>query len=413
MAESRSSEVNEASPTHVPEASPTHVPEARPARAKFGRRLFMAVVVALIVVLLFGVPLWTVFFAGSDWPVAVRIVGSLLIVGAAVALPAAMVAGHARSHDGAARIGDTLLGAVWILFVWSAIGALLGVVLGLVGLEDPFRSRLIAVAVVIVVAALLAWGHVEAMRVPRVVRRDVLVPRLGSDLDGLRVVMITDTHYGPIDRADWSAKVVEVVNELEPDIACHIGDLADGSVARRRHQVEPLRGVQARLAKVYVTGNHEYFGEAQAWLEHMESIGWTALHNKHIVVGQGNDRLVLAGVDDRTAAGSRVEGHGADLDRALDGADSDLPVFLLAHQPKQIDDAVRRGVDVQVSGHTHGGQIWPFEYLVRLDQPTVHGLSRHGERTQLYTSRGTGYWGPPFRVFAPSEITVLTLRSAQ
>jgi uncharacterized protein len=120
---------------------------------------------------------------------------------------------------------------------------------------------------------------------------------------------------------------------------------------------------------------------------------------------------VIAGVDDRTAAGSSTEGHGADLDRALNGADPELPVFLLAHQPKQVDEAVRRGVDLQVSGHTHGGQIWPFEYLVRLDQPTVHGLSTHGDRTQLYTSRGTGYWGPPFRVFAPSEITVLTLRS--
>lgn len=405
MAESRTSDVNA--------APPTNVHEAPPAQARIGRRLLVTLVVAFIVVLLFGVPLWTVFFAGSDWPVAVRIVGSLLIFAAAIVLPVTMVAGHARSHDGAARVGDTLLGAVWILFVWSAIGALLGVVLGLVGLEDPLRSRLVAVTVLIVVAALLAWGHFEAMRVPRVVRRDVVVPRLGSELDGLRVVMITDTHYGPIDRADWSAKVAEVVNGLNPDIACHIGDLADGSVARRQHQVEPLRGVQARLAKVYVTGNHEYFGEAQAWLEHMESIGWTALHNKHIVVGDGNDKLVLAGVDDRTAAGSRVEGHGADLDRALHGADSDLPVFLLAHQPKQIDDAVRRGVDVQVSGHTHGGQIWPFEYLVRLDQPTVHGLSRHGERTQLYTSRGTGYWGPPFRVFAPSEITVLTLRSVR
>jgi predicted MPP superfamily phosphohydrolase len=378
----------------------TEVDDVASAPRRLRRRILVTSTVVLVVVLLFGVPLWTVFFAGSQWPTALRIAGCVLVGGAAVALPAAMAAGHARGSDRAARIGDTLLGAVWVLFVWSALGALLGLILGLVGFDDPLRSRTIAAAVVIVVAGLLVWGHYEAMRVPRVLEKEVHIPRLGTGLDGLRVVLITDTHYGPIDRAVWSAKVVEKVNELDADIACHIGDLADGSVARRRHQVEPLRDVRARHAKVYVTGNHEYFGEAQAWLEHMESIGWTALHNKHIEVRRGTDELVIAGVDDRTAAGSSTEGHGADLDRALNGAD-----------PKQVDEAVRRGVDLQVSGHTHGGQIWPFEYLVRLDQPTVHGLSTHGDRTQLYTSRGTGYWGPPFRVFAPSEITVLTLRS--
>ena len=120
--------------------------------------------------------------------------------------------------------------------------------------------------------------------------------------------------------------------------------------------------------------------------------------------------LVVAGVDDATAHGSGVEGHGANLEAALADADPALPVLLLAHQPKQVAQAVSAGVDLQISGHTHGGQIWPFNLLVRLDQPVVQGLSRHGDRTQLYTSRGTGFWGPPFRVFAPSEITALTLR---
>lgn len=395
MSETRSTEVDDAQ-------SPPRV----------GRRLVITTVVALVVVLLFGVPLWTVFFAGSDWPPGVRIAGCILVIAAAVTLPSAMFAGHARGSDRAARIADTLLGAVWVFFVWSAIAAVLGLLLGFFGFEDPLRSRTIAAAVVVLVVGLLMWGHYEAMKVPRVVQKNVYLPRLGQDLDGLRVVMITDTHYGPIDRAGWSAKVVARVNELDADVACHIGDLADGSVNKRRNQVEPLRGVQARYAKVYVTGNHEYFGEAQAWLDHMESIGWTALHNKHIAVRRGSDAMIFAGVDDRTAAGSSADGHGADLDRALADADPGLPVFLLAHQPKQIDDAVRRGVDLQVSGHTHGGQIWPFEYLVRLDQPTVHGLSAHGDRTQLYTSRGTGFWGPPFRIFAPSEITVLTLRAS-
>jgi uncharacterized protein len=144
----------------------------------------------------------------------------------------------------------------------------------------------------------------------------------------------------------------------------------------------------------------------------MDSIGWKTLHNEHIVVERGGDRLVLAGVDDATAKSAKLSGHGANFDDALAGVDPGLPVLMLAHQPKQVVESAAAGVDLQIAGHTHGGQIWPFNFLVRLDQPTVHGLSRHGARTQLYTSRGSGFWGPPFRIFAPSEITVITLHSA-
>jgi predicted MPP superfamily phosphohydrolase len=198
---------------------------------------------------------------------------------------------------------------------------------------------------------------------------------------------------------------------LRPDIVCHVGDIADGTVELREAQASPLSWVRATSARVYVTGNHEYFSEAQGWLDYMESIGWAALHNRHVVVERGGHRLVVAGVDDATATASGVAGHGADLDAALAGAERGAPVLLLAHQPKQVRQAAEAGVALQISGHTHGGQIWPFNFLVRLEQPVVHGLSVHGVRTKLYTSRGTGFWGPPFRVFAPSEITVLTLRA--
>ena len=363
--------------------------------------------------LLFGVPWWTLLLAGNDWPTAVMVIGTLLFALAFAGLPTAMMLGHGRDHrDWAAVAGDVLLGAVWVLFVWSVLGQVLRLVLVLVGVDEPTRSRAVAVSVIVVVVLLLAWGYAEAMRVPRIKTVDVAVRGLAGGLDGLRIAMITDTHYGPINRAGWSARVVERVNALDADVVCHVGDIADGTVAVRREQAAPLAEVRAASARVYVTGNHEYFSEAQGWLDHMESIGWDALHNRHIVVERGGDRLVVAGVDDATARASGLRGHGANLDAALAGADRTLPVLLLAHQPKQIPNAVKAGVDLQVSGHTHGGQIWPFNFLVRLDQPVVHGLSRHGEHTQLYTSRGTGYWGPPFRVFAPSEITLLTLRSA-
>jgi hypothetical protein len=387
--------------------------EATPTRRSPRAALF-GLTVSVVLALLFGVPWWTMVVAGASWPRAVVVAGTVLFVGALLAFPVLMSAGHGRRHlDRAARLADTLLGVIWVLFVWSLLGNVLRLLLRAAGVDDPDRSRVVAAVVAAVSIVLLVWGHLEAMRVPRIRRVDVTIPRLGAGLDGVRVVLLTDTHYGPIDRARWSAGVVAAVNELDADIVCHTGDIADGTVDQRREQAAPLGDVRAGLARVYVTGNHEYFSGAQGWLDHMGRLGWEALHNRHVVVERGGARLVVAGVDDRTAAGSGLPGHHADHRAALAGVDPDLPVLLLAHQPKQLDGAVAHGVDLQISGHTHGGQMWPFHYLVRLDQPVVQGLSRHGVRTQLYTSRGTGFWGPPFRIFAPSEITVLTLRSGR
>jgi predicted MPP superfamily phosphohydrolase len=364
--------------------------------------------------LLFGVPWWTLVAGGTAWPTTVVVTGTLFFAAGAAAMPALMMLGHGHRHlDWAAAVGNALLGVAWVLFAWSVLGQLLGLVLLVAGVGDPTRSRLVAGAVAAVAAVVLVWGYAEAMRVPRVKNVDVSIDGLGRGLDGLRIVVITDTHFGPINRAQWSAAVVARVNELDADVVCHVGDIADGTVDIREGQANPLASVRASSARVYVTGNHEYFSEAQGWLDYMENIGWSALHNEHISIERGGDRLVVAGVDDATATASGAPGHGADLRAALTGADRALPVVLLAHQPKQVTHAVAAGIDLQLSGHTHGGQIWPFNLLVRLEQPVVSGLSRHGDRTQLYTSRGTGFWGPPFRVFAPSEITLLTLRRPQ
>jgi predicted MPP superfamily phosphohydrolase len=376
-----------------------------------GRRAFLGVVL-VAVALLFGVPWWALVASGPQWPVPVFVAGTVVFAAGALGLPYLMFLGHSsRGRDWAARIGDTTLGVAWVLFAWTVLGTVPRVVLAVAGVDNPARSRIVAALVVGVAAVLVAWGAVEAMRVPRVRTTEVLIPRLGKGLDGTRVVLLADTHFGPIDRAGWSARTAAAVNALEPDVVCHAGDIADGSPDRRRAQAAPLGDIRARLARVYVTGNHEYFGEAQAWLDHMAGLGWQPLHNRHQVVARGGDRLVLAGIDDATARSSGLPGHGADLADALAGADPDLPVLLLAHQPRQVTHAAAAGVDLQVSGHTHGGQIWPFHYLVRIDQPTVQGLTRHGERTQLYTTRGAGFWGPPLRIFAPSEISLLILRA--
>ncbi|MCW5250367.1 metallophosphoesterase [Streptomyces sp. SHP 1-2] len=366
--------------------------------------------------LLWAVPCWVLLYTGQHWPLPVTLAGTFLFVLGPVCMPLAMVRGHGRrQQDRAAIIGDTLLGTSWVLFTWSVLtGVLLRFALAVAdagGAED--RARAVTWAALGITAALLTWGYAEARRVPRVRRLDVPLPRLGPGLDGTRVVLVTDTHYGPLDRARWSARVCARVNALEADLVCHTGDIADGTAERRRAQAAPLATVRATRARVYVTGNHEYYSEAQGWVDLMDELGWEPLRNRHLLLERGGDTLVVAGVDDVTADSSGLPDHRAHLAGALSGADPGLPVLLLAHQPKFVDRAAAAGVDLQLSGHTHGGQIWPFHHLVRLDQPALAGLSRHGARTLLYTSRGTGFWGPPFRVFAPSEITLLVLRSPQ
>ncbi|MQY19072.1 metallophosphoesterase [Nocardia macrotermitis] len=357
--------------------------------------------------ILFALPWWTV--VGAVTTGTAFWIGTAIFLLGYVCLPAGMFFGHGPAQsDAASIVGDTLLGVMWVVFTSSVIGNIVGLVLGAAGVHDPARSRIIAVGVLALAAVLVAWSIREARRVPRVRRVEVPIRGLGPGLDGLRLVVITDTHYAALNRLRWSERVVEIVNDLQPDIACHAGDLADGSVAKRHPQVDPLAKVAAPLGRFYITGNHEYFGDAPGWLEHMTSLGWQPLRNQHEIITRDGDRLVMAGIDDPTGKG--LPGHGPDLPAALADADPHLPVVLLAHQPRQVADAVKAGVALQISGHTHGGQIWPFHYLVRLEQPVVAGLSTHGTHTRLYTSRGTGFWGPQLRLFAPSEITVLTLR---
>ncbi len=364
----------------------------------------------MALLLLHGLPWWRLVIA-PDWSPTVTITGTALALLTMVGFPLAMVAGHGRRHrDGLAVAGDTWLGIVWQLFSWTVIGESLALVLLVAGVPSPDRQRIVAVAVLATVVALCSWGFYQARKIPRIRRTTVTLDRLGPGLDGLTIAVVADTHFGPIDRAAWSARLVDVVNDLRADIVVHAGDLADGSVDQRRAQVAPLARVRPTMEKVYITGNHEYFSGAAEWVRHMAGLGWTVLHNKHVLIDRAGDRLAIAGTDDLTAAGAGVPGHRADLPAALHGIPVDVPVVLIAHQPKQVRQAVAAGVDLQVSGHTHGGQIWPFQLIVRAEQGVLQGLSRHGDRTQLYISRGAGFWGPPFRVFAPSEISLLTLR---
>jgi predicted MPP superfamily phosphohydrolase len=228
-------------------------------------------------------------------------------------------------------------------------------------------------------------------------------------MSGLRLVQLTDLHIGPILGRDWLASIVASVNALDPDVVVITGDLVDGSVETLREQVAPLADLRAKRGVYFVTGNHEYYSGVDEWIAELTRLGVRVLRNERVAIGDGDEAFDLAGVDD-WSAGRFGAGHGPSLERALAGRDSSRELVLLAHQPKQIIEAAARGVGLQISGHTHGGQIFPWNFLVRLDQPYVDGLALHND-TYIYVSRGTGYWGPPMRVGAPPEITLLELVS--
>src|SRR5437764_867517 len=204
------------------------------------RWLRFAVTITAILLLLFGLPWWTLLVA-ARWPAPVILAGSVLFAAALVAFPVLMYLGHGRRHlDRAAATGDTILGVIWVLFSWALIGNVATAALAVAGVADPLRSRIVAGGAAAISLVLCVGGYAEAMRVPRIRRIDVTIPRLDKGLDGTRVVLITDTHYGPINRARWSKRVTGAVNALDPDIVCHTGDIADGTVAQRRAQAAPL-----------------------------------------------------------------------------------------------------------------------------------------------------------------------------
>jgi uncharacterized protein len=280
---------------------------------------------------------------------------------------------------------------------------------------DPLPRRLFLARTLAVTAGAVALGTAGAgayfANSPPVVRRvPVTLANLDPALDGLRIVTFSDGHLSATYGGRRFERLVELVNEQRPDVVAIVGDLVDGDVPELREEAAPLADLVSEQGVFFVTGNHEYFVDTNAWLRHLPTLGVDVLRNERVAISRGGASFDLAGIDDRTAASSGLPGHGADLDAALDGRDDAVPVVLLAHQPVLVEQAAAAGVDLQLSGHTHGGQLWPFDYAIRLDQPSVEGLSRHGD-TQLYVTSGAGYWGPPMRVGARPEITVVELRS--
>lgn len=305
------------------------------------------------------------------------------------------------------RIGSAWMGFVLLFFAASLAGS---VVAGIGHfLPRSFADGIRPIGIGFFAIALLGgiWGLVSAARAPRIHEIELRLAGLPRAFDGYRVAHITDTHIGPILRRGWTESLARSVDSAKADLVVHTGDLVDGSLERLAGSVEPLRNVSGTDGKVFVTGNHESYSGLLEWSSYARELGYRVLENGHFSIVRGQDTLVVAGVTDHHE-GRHVAHRAPDPRKALEGAPDGFRI-LLAHQPVQAFSAQGLGVGLQLSGHTHGGQIWPFHHLVRLAQPVVSGLGQVGD-VPVFVSNGAGYWGPPMRLFAPNEVPILVLR---
>jgi predicted MPP superfamily phosphohydrolase len=355
--------------------------------------------------------------------------GWVLCIGLAlstVLMPLGLVGSRVAKQPWADRlswVGLLLMGLFSTLFVLTALRDVL--LLAAWGVDLPLTSLRTLSAEITPLLALFvsALGFLNARRTPAVVRIDVPIAGLPAALHGFTLAQISDIHVGPTIKHGFLQRIVATVNTLGADVVAITGDLVDGKVAELAAHVAPLAGLQSRHGTFFVTGNHEYYSGAHAWIVELRRLGLTVLMNEHVVLYHGKGvgltvdaqedsqtmaPLVLAGVNDFTAHHFDPN-HRSDPALALQGAPAlALVRVLLAHQPRSAQAALAAGFDLQLSGHTHGGQFWPWNLFVPMQQPFTAGLNRL-QSLWVYTSRGTGYWGPPKRFGAPSEITALRL----
>jgi predicted MPP superfamily phosphohydrolase len=354
---------------------------------------------------------------------------------AAVVLPAGMFLLRGLSAEVGRWLAPVLfgwMGAAFLLFAalvatdaLRALAAAWSWASGALGTPPPvpvdperrvFLARVAAGGALAVAGAASGLAVRNALGAPEVREVPVRLAKLPRALDGLTLVQISDLHVSHMIGPREVRRVVELANAARPDAIVITGDLVDGSVARLREATSELARLRARHGVFFVTGNHEYYSGVGSWLAELRRYGVRPLRNERIVLGDagpGGASIDLAGVDD-VSSGRMVDGHGPDLGRALAGRDPDRALVLLQHQPRRgfVGEAVRAGADLQLSGHTHGGQLVPWSFLVAAFFPYLKGLYTHeegGASGLVYVNPGTGYWGPPMRLGVPSEITKVVL----
>ncbi|NUW32624.1 metallophosphoesterase [Nonomuraea sp. SMC257] len=320
--------------------------------------------------------------------------------GAAGAVPASGTAAGAAPASGTAAVAGTVPAAVAGAVPASAAAEMS---------RRLFLGRATAAVAGVSAIGTVGYGVRTALGDPVIEPVKVTLPHLDQRLSGLRFAVVSDIHLGPLTGRAHTERIVRMINSLKPDVVTIVGDLVDGTVAELGPLARPLRDLESRYGAFFVTGNHEYYtskGPGE-WIEELGQLGVRSLRNERVEIRHQGGVLDLAGVNDVNGA---TMDDGPDFAKALGGRDTSRSTVLLAHQPVQVADAARYGVDLQLSGHTHGGQIAPFNLLVPLQQPVVSGLATV-DGVQVYVTRGAGFWGPPVRVGAPPEITLLELRS--
>ncbi|MGW4210020.1 metallophosphoesterase [Lentzea sp. NPDC004789] len=388
----------------------------------------------MIFLLILGVPvalghlyLWRRLVVDTTRPRTLgRRIGTVAVIGAFALLMSTLVVTRRVPPE----VGKFL---AWPGFVWLALLFYLAIVLGIAevprrvllkratltpvaaGAEpvevvpDPSRrlfiSRSVAIGSGIAAGSVVGYGMTQALGAPQLLTVPVTLDKLQKSLSGFRIAVVSDIHLGPLLGRSHTERIVRMINEQEADLVAIVGDLVDGTVAELGEAAAPLRDLVSRHGSFFVTGNHEYFSGHEQWISELDRLGVNPLRNEGLTVAGG---IELVGVNDVTG---KSYGDGPDLERALAGRDRKNPLVLLAHQPVQVGDASSHGVDLQLSGHTHGGQMVPFNFVVPVQQPSVAGLSKVDD-TWLYVSRGAGFWGPPVRVGAPPDITMIELRTA-
>jgi uncharacterized protein len=350
--------------------------------------------------------------------VAGRVMGALLLGASCVLVPFGLMARSLRDRSRAAQwIVLTSLIAMGLfssLFVFTLLRdvALLFAALFTPTVATDRVQRLTAWIVVGMAGFATLIGYINARRVARVVNVDVPIVNLPAALHGFIIAQITDIHVGPTIRRNYVERIVAAVNRIEADVIAITGDLVDGSVRELAAHVQPLAQLRAKYGAYFVTGNHEYYSGERAWTNELRRLGLRVLVNEHVVLDHGDAKLVLAGVPDYSAHHFDPVNR-SDPAAALAHAPANVGAkILLAHQPRSAPAAAAAGFDLQLSGHTHGGQFWPWNYFVRFQQPFTAGLDRLGS-LWIYTSCGMWCGVPPKRFGAPSEITRIRLVAAQ
>ena len=317
-----------------------------------------------------------------------------------------------RRSDLLAWASLTTMGLFSSLFVLTALRDAVALLLWLAGLVGLVHMPghwldLSAIGVVALASLVTLVGLYGARKPPRVKTVDIPLKDLPPALHGFKIAQISDMHIGPTIKRPAMKYVVATINKLDVDVVAITGDLVDGNVYELSRHVAPLAGLRSRHGTFFVTGNHEYYSGVQPWLKYLPTLGVRVLLNEHVILLHHHAPIVLAGVTDFSAA-SYDTSHRSDVALAITGAPRAAVKVLLAHQPRSAAAAQAAGFDLQISGHTHGGQFLPWNFFVRFQQPFTAGLHRV-KNMLIYVSRGTGYWGPPKRFGAPSEITLLRL----